>query len=670
MRTHGLVRTLPTPVYTRTLKGTDAELSGTKGSYESRWCHFHAFCVLVGFYTCSLVLDRDACPDRPIPVEPDTIRLYVQYMVCPTDQELLHPDTNRVIFDVMGKVVYCTGAWQEKGNIVKFRASMLGLDSLHSELTGPEYIQKCHSCTTVTSRSRGGTNTRSARAARTLSNVLTHSPCELHTDGARVRSRGCSMNATTVKKYLCYMKNECRNYKKKGNIQLLPSEVRRIRTALLAENSLEGLQYWTMVIMGIKLFARISELLTMKLEDFDPTLMLLESTSCFVSALVLKLLGKGGNFHWLCIFADDEFPELCPIRALLLYISLSGITSGYLFPKILPGHSPHESTEDDSSTESTGDVDESTLHYPYATFINKMKSLLTVTLRREMGDGDIFGTHILRKTAYLFAIFGMLRQFGGQVRNLHDMLMTGIMESARHACIKNVQYYSRDACTRYEWDRAKTISTENDVPDWRSIHIIEPNVIRAQTETCRTKQQHLSQIALVYLTEYLAFSVQVSVATAVEKAFFQKTQATTETSADLYVKEKMSATDYQDYLLKKKDDVFSNPPAVPGVPPSVPTPTVTNRTYENEQRKILRGKSVVDKIRILGSMYESDKVRVPATFTASYRAFFYSKVKPVALCLSMCFKGDIESFGQRLDVLNNKGTYSCCSTTHHCKPKA
>jgi hypothetical protein len=208
-----------------------------------------------------------------------------------------------------------------------------------------------------------------------------------------------------------------------------------------------------MVIMGIKLFARITELLSIRLEDFDPALMLLENKSCHVAALVVRILGKGGNYHWLSVYADDEFPELCPIHALLLYISLSAITEGFLFPKCLLRFF---CGGDDSSTESTGNAGICTVHYIYPTFIKKMKQLLTCTLCRKMGPRDIFGTHILRKTAYLFAIFGMLRQFGGQVRNVHDMLMTGIMESARHSYISmNVRYYSRDACTRYEWDRAK-----------------------------------------------------------------------------------------------------------------------------------------------------------------------------------------------------------------------
>ena len=658
MLTHKLVRTLPTPVYTRTKKGTDADESGTRTAYEMRWKHFHAFCVLVGKYTCSLVLDRDECPDSPIPVEIDTIRLYISYMTLSLGTLLLHPETQVVIKDVMGNPVYCTASWHAPGNLTKFRAAMLGLDTLHAELTGPGYLEKCKECSLNTERSNG----RGTRS-RARSNVITHAPCDLHTDGARVRSRGSTVNSPKVILFVACTLNTLKEYKKKGNIQLLPSEVRRIRTALLAENSLHGLQYWTMVIMGIKLFLRISELLTIKIEDFDPELMMLESTTSYVSAMAVEIKGKGGKLHSLTVFADDVYPELCPVRALLLYISLSGITKGFIFPKFLPCEVPTVATTDDASTESTEDDEESTLHYPYVEFIRKMKFLLTSTLGREMGPQDIFGTHILRKTAYLFAIFGMLRQYGGEVSNLHDLLMTSIMQSARHATIMNVRYYSLDASTRYEWDKAKRVRTENEVPNWRSIHIVSTNVIRAATETSRAHQQHLSKIALVYLEKYLGFTVQVPVTVAVEKAFFQ-VQLTTaiESSADLHVKERLSVEDYKDYLEKKQLDIGNNPPVVPVVP-SVPNPSTatSNQSYENPLRPTLGGKSKLQRIQIIGAMYESDKGRRPCTFKSGYKTFYYTKVKPVGLCLAHCFLGDCELFDQALDKLPNRGTYICCS---------
>jgi hypothetical protein len=66
-------------------------------------------------------------------------------------------------------------------------------------------------------------------------------------------------------------------------------------------------------------------------------------------------------------------------------------------------------------------------------------------------------------------------------------------------------------------------------------------------------------------------------------------------------------------------------------------------------------------------MYESDKDLSPSTFTGSYRAFYYSKVKRVALCLADCFHGDLDSFDQNLNELPNKGKYIFCSSSHNCE---
>jgi hypothetical protein len=85
--------------------------------------------------------------------------------------------------------------------------------------------------------------------------------------------------------------------------------------------------------MGIKLFLRSSQLLSIKVEDFDPELMMLESMSCHVSTLALRIKGKGGHYHWLSMYVDDQCPELCPIRALLLYIRLSRYSEGLYFSK-------------------------------------------------------------------------------------------------------------------------------------------------------------------------------------------------------------------------------------------------------------------------------------------------------------------------------------------------
>jgi hypothetical protein len=52
-----------------------------------------------------------------------------------------------------------------------------------------------------------------------------------------------------------------------------------------------------------------------------------------VKQLCFFVKGKTDNVGvHLLVHADDEIPQLCPIRALLTYLHVSGIRSGFIFP--------------------------------------------------------------------------------------------------------------------------------------------------------------------------------------------------------------------------------------------------------------------------------------------------------------------------------------------------
>ena len=52
-----------------------------------------------------------------------------------------------------------------------------------------------------------------------------------------------------------------KEYNQKGNLQLLPSEIRFIRQYLLSQNSLVSFMIYVMFLAGIKLFLRVQEVL-------------------------------------------------------------------------------------------------------------------------------------------------------------------------------------------------------------------------------------------------------------------------------------------------------------------------------------------------------------------------------------------------------------------------
>ena len=80
----------------------------------------------------------------------------------------------------------------------------------------------------------------------------------------------------------------------------------------------------------------------------------------------------------------------------------------------------------------------------YSYFLRFLKNLAIDVLGRNVAD-HIFGTHILRKTGYLFAIWGVLRGCGDGKREPSDLMMTNIVTSAHHKSAGCVMAYALDA---------------------------------------------------------------------------------------------------------------------------------------------------------------------------------------------------------------------------------
>ena len=125
--------------------------------------------------------------------------------------------------------------------------------------------------------------------------------------------------------------------------------------------------------------------------------------------MAVQVQGKTDNHPVvLMLYRDDDVPSLCIIRQLLSWISYSGYERGPLFP-ISPG---------------------TMVSVPYKRFLASAKAIAIKVTNRS----GPFGTHFLRKTAWLLAVWG-----GGQ-----DV---DIMEASRHKTLKQAKIYKQDAGT-------------------------------------------------------------------------------------------------------------------------------------------------------------------------------------------------------------------------------
>ena len=222
-----------------------------------------------------------------------------------------------------------------------------------------------------------------------------------------------------------------------------------------------------MIILGIKCFLRSDELLNVKVEDFISEYYVVHPNK--LQHLCLQVEGKCDEQPVLLLLhRDDETPEFCPVRIILSYAKATGIRSGYLFPdaRIL-------STSESSAVPSEP--------MAYKTFLSKLKRVLVHLFDqyRKHVDSDSklrVGTHTLRKTGYLFAIWGVKNKYstidGGRI--ISDVEYSEILRAARHKTISNATGYIVDAGTVYEMVQNERFQDEQRVCQWRSV-FVSPN---------------------------------------------------------------------------------------------------------------------------------------------------------------------------------------------------
>ena len=100
---------------------------------------------------------------------------------------------------------------------------------------------------------------------------------------------------------------------------------------------MKHLQTYVMLLLGIKCFLRADEVVNLTVEDFPSmsfTVLNPENAGFFkVKELALEVCGKcDKRAVTLLLHRDDKNPEFCLIRHLLLYMSQTNISSGFVFP--------------------------------------------------------------------------------------------------------------------------------------------------------------------------------------------------------------------------------------------------------------------------------------------------------------------------------------------------
>ena len=127
------------------------------------------------------------------------------------------------------------------------------------------------------------------------------------------------------------------NHVVKSNLQLSPWDLRRIRSYLTSDFEkndsqwIENMKLWTMIIVGVRLFLRCDEIISMKTNDFVENLQLINDHGT-VNTVAVKVKGKSDKIPQILLIHNDfKCTDLCALKHLLFWMKCSGVQDGYIF---------------------------------------------------------------------------------------------------------------------------------------------------------------------------------------------------------------------------------------------------------------------------------------------------------------------------------------------------
>jgi hypothetical protein len=394
----------------------------TKQNYEIMLRKFWRFAAITGDYDSMLLLLKIPPKHSPA-ISAQVIEHFVRFKR-EKEGSVLRNDAGDAVRDVFGNPITSDGRWKAPKNVDIFRAAIHDLHVANDHTV--EYAEPCEEC-------------------RSLPENRRHEGCEHHKGlPALTRCGDPTRNQVFLNEVINQeKKGKDEGYKEKGCMQLLPSDFRLLRARLLSTRNIADLQMWVIIILAGKLALRHDEFHRLKAEHFLPELFEISETDDRVNALGIKVKGKSDkNWVKLKLHADHVYPELCPVRALLIYMHLAGIKGGSLFPSLEELKNP------------PGDGIFAT-EICYKTFLEELKSLC----KNVLPDREDFkvGAHIFRKAFYVLGVFGEANEYD-------------LKQSARHKSVENSLIYRKAAQTCYQV-HCNHPNPANNMSKWKSIFV-------------------------------------------------------------------------------------------------------------------------------------------------------------------------------------------------------
>ena len=284
----------------------------TSKNYEGVLRQFWKYAAITGDYDSMLLLLKKPpahCPAMNVL----TVESFLRFKRLDKGEPML--DINdEPILDVLGNPMTAEGSWNNPENRGTYRAAINDVHVANSHTA--EYEESCPECNAV-------------------AQVVRHQGCEHHLGSPRLYRHGNPTQNIVFTNTVKEMQNlaSAAGYKAKGSSQLLPSDFRLLRSHLLSTRNPVDLQMWVIAIVATKLGLRHDEFHKMTSMEFLPEYFEIPASDERIDALAVKVFGKSdSNWVPLKLHADHVYPDLCPVRPLLVYMHLLGMKGGFIFP--------------------------------------------------------------------------------------------------------------------------------------------------------------------------------------------------------------------------------------------------------------------------------------------------------------------------------------------------
>ena len=318
-------------------------------------------------------------------------------------------------------------------------------------------------------------------------------------------------------------------------------------------------------------------------------------------------------------------------------------------------------------------------HLPYKSWFKCLKGLVELQFPQQFNKENAWclGTHTLRKTGYLFAVWGIATKYDSYRRIGKKIALTevdydSVLRAARHKTMTNASKYVLDACTLFELVQAERFQEDQKVSHWNAMLVVQSTAASAVTIHSRVHQKEsIAEQANWYyendvvLPDGLDFRAYYNEScktmtkdSVTESALQNELKIMAEKAGDASGVEKIMKLMDQLIREKRKREWLSCSPAVQEEQsPTPPTKKSKNGEKSNPAwfdkllmefkacHKAKHDKAVV--LQVWAKFADSDFAKQPGVFETSARNLvnkYKASHKKILQCIDQCHRGNAASF--------------------------